>query len=171
MAFPSVILLTFSLLASATELPDDGRASKLACGPLFDAQAAEIAAVPETKPAQKPKGRPTDTSDFNLGSEFSDLLSGIVNNHLSVKEIDGALLQKAFRDLPQVMDPARVLFLEGDIHFFRSIDIENTGKLTIDIVDKKDYSKLIQLVKTLEQRREEVFQNIDFLTTSPTSAI
>jgi carboxyl-terminal processing protease len=161
-----VIIFTFSVLASATELPSDGRSTKLVCAPLFDDAAANTA-IEETKSTQKPKGRPTDKTDFDLGNEFSSLLSGIVNNHISVKEIDGALLQKAFRDLPEVMDPTRVLFLEGDIRFFRTIEMQATGNLTMDIVEKKDYSKLIQLVKTLEQRREEVFQNIDFLMNSP----
>lgn len=124
------------------------------CGPLFD----------EVKKQETQKEAEIKISDkYDLGAEISDLLQGIVNTHVAVHSIDAKLIQKTFQDLPEVMDPIKILFLESDIAFLRRISAEKASTLLLEIVEKKDYSKLITLVKKLEQRRQEFFANLTFI--------
>ncbi|MCB0347377.1 MAG: PDZ domain-containing protein [Bdellovibrionales bacterium] len=127
------------------------------CGPLFD-----------NPPAQAEQAKISKT--YDLGEEVGHLLQGIANSHVTMHEIDSLFIKGAFQTLPEIMDPVKVLFLESDVAFLKNIKLHESSELILDIVDKKDYSKLTTLVKKLEQRRQEFFSNLDFIASSKTQS-
>lgn len=145
---PHLFLILFLFTSFALAAAPD-------CGSLFDDAITQEAKTKAVEVEAKDK--------FDLGEDLNHLLQGIVSAHVTVNEIKTPLIQKAFQSLAEVMDPTRTLFLESDIAFLRNIKADKAADLLMDIIEKKDYSKLITLVKRLEQRRQQFFDNLSFI--------